>query len=118
MDIRKGDMVIVISGDEKGNTGRVLAVFPKSRRVIVEKLNMIKRHTRPRSQAQQQGGIIEKEAPLHISNMALYDPKAKGPTRVRCRIREEKDGDKMVKIKERISAKTGEVLEKHSPKEA
>ena len=118
MNIRKGDTVIVISGDEKGSVGRVLAVLIKSQRVLVEKINMIKRHQRARSQAQQQSGIIEKEAPLHISNVALYDPKAKGATRVKYRIREEKDGNRMVKVKDRISAKTGEVIEKPVPKGA
>ena len=118
MHIRKGDTVIVISGEEKGSIGRVLFVFPKQQRVIIEKINMIKRHTRPRSQAQMQGGIIEKEAPLHISKVALYDPKAKGPTRVKYRVREEKDGDRMVKVKERLSVKSGEVLEKQSQKRA
>ena len=112
MDIRKGDEVIVISGSEKGNTGRVLAVLTKSQRVIVEKLNMIKRHTKPRSQQQAQGGIVEKEAPIHISNVALYDSKVKGGTRVRCRVRYEKDGDRQVAIKDRISVRSGEVLEK------
>ncbi|MCK4305167.1 MAG: 50S ribosomal protein L24 [Candidatus Eisenbacteria sp.] len=112
MDIRKGDTVIVLSGDEAGNTGRVLAYFPKTQRVLVERLNMIKRHTRARSETQAQGGIIEKEAPIHISNLALYDPKAKVATRVRHRIRYETDGDRKVKIKDRISSRTGEVLEK------
>lgn len=116
MDIRRGDRVIVISGDEKGKTGRVLFVLPESNRVVVEKINMIKRHTRPRSQAQQQGGIIEKEAPLHVSNVALYDPKAKGPTRVAYRVRYEDDAGRKVKIKDRVAVKSGEVIEKPQPK--
>jgi large subunit ribosomal protein L24 len=116
VDIRKGDEVIVISGDEKGKIGRVLYIYPKTHRVLVEKINMIKRHTRPRSQQQQQGGIIEKEAPVHISNLALYDPKAKRGVRVRHRVRYETDGDRKVKIKDRVSAKTGEVLEKPAHK--
>ncbi|MCK4412626.1 MAG: 50S ribosomal protein L24 [Candidatus Eisenbacteria sp.] len=118
MHIRTGDTVIVISGDEKGKTGRVLAVFLDQERVLIEKINMIKRHTRPRSQTQTQGGIIEKEAPLHISNVALYDPKSKGATRVRYRVRYEKDGDRQVKVKDRLSAKTGEVIEKPAEKRA
>ncbi len=112
MKIVRGDTVIVISGDEKGKIGKVLAVFPETQRVIVEKVNMVKRHTRPVTANQMQGGIIEKEAPIHVSNVALYDSKAKGPTRVRFRIREETVGNETVKIKERISAKTGEVIEK------
>ncbi len=112
MDIRRGEEVIILSGDEKGKHGRVLAVFLKSRRVLVEKINMIKRHTKPRSQQQAQSGIVEKEAPVHISNVALYDSKSKGPTRVRHRIRFEKDGDREVKIKDRIATRSGEILEK------
>ena len=112
MDIKKGDEVIVISGDEKGKIGRVLYIYPKTQRVLVEKINMIKRHTRARSQQQQQGGIIEKEAPIHISNLALYDAKAKKGVRVRTRVHYEQDGSRKVKIRDRVSAKTGEVLEK------
>ncbi|MFH1143607.1 MAG: 50S ribosomal protein L24 [Candidatus Eisenbacteria bacterium] len=112
MDICAGDTVIVVSGDEKGKVGRVIAVFPKKKCVLIEKINMIKRHTKPRSQAQNQGGIIEKEAPLPFSKIALFDPKAKKGTRVRHRIREEKDGGRVVRIKDRVSARTGEVLEK------
>ncbi len=112
MDIVKGDEVIVISGDEKGKIGRVLYVYPKTQRVLVEKINMIKRHTRARSQQQQQGGIVEKEAPIHISNVALYDPKAKKGVRIRTRIHYENDAGRKVKIRDRISAKSGEVLEK------
>jgi large subunit ribosomal protein L24 len=86
--------------------------------VLVEKINMIKRHTRPRSQSQTQGGIIEKEATLHISNVALYDPKAKGGVRVQYRVRYEKDGNRQVRVKDRVSAKTGEVIEKPDHKRA
>lgn len=117
MKIIKGDTVIVISGEDKGSVGRVIALFTDTQRVLVEKVNMVKRHTKPRSQTQAQGGIIEKEAPIHISNVALYDPKSKVGTRIRTRVRVEKDGDRMVKIKERISARSGEVIEKSSPKE-
>lgn len=116
MDIMRGDEVIVISGNEKGKIGRVLYVYPKTQRILVEKINMIKRHTRARSQQQQQGGIIEKEAPIHISNVALYDPKAKRGVRLRSRVHYETDGGRKVKIKDRISAKTGEVLERPAHK--
>jgi len=116
VDIRQGDTVIVISGDEKGKTGRVIFVDVDKNRVVVEKINMIKRHTRPRSQAQSQGGIIEKEAPIHISNVALYAPKAKGATRVKYRVRYEEDAGRKVKVKDRLSVKSGEVIEKPVPK--
>ena len=112
MDIRSGDTVIVVSGEEKGKVGRVIAVFPKKGRVLVEKVNMIKPPRCDRHQTQMQGGIIEKEAPLPLCKVALYDPKSKSATRVRYRVRYEKDGDRQVKIKDRISARTGEVLER------
>jgi large subunit ribosomal protein L24 len=116
VDIRKGDTVIVLSGSEKGKIGRVLYIFPEKRRVIIEKINMIKRHQKPRSQGQMQSGIIEKEAAMPLSKVALYDPKAKRGTRVRYRVRIEKEGTREIRIKERISARTGEVLEKPAPK--
>jgi len=102
--IRKGDTVMVIAGDDKGRTGRVLSVDETKRRVIVEKVNFVKRHTKARS-ATQQGGILEKEAPIHLSNVMLYDPKAgKG---VRVGVRTSKDGKR-----ERISRATGDTLSK------
>ncbi|HXJ70998.1 MAG TPA: 50S ribosomal protein L24 [Verrucomicrobiae bacterium] len=102
--IRKGDTVMVIAGDDKGKTGRVLSVDEVKRRVIVEKVNFVKRHTRARSQTQQ-GGILEKEAPIHLSNVMLYDPKAgKG---VRVGVRFTKDGKR-----ERVSRATGDTLSK------
>ncbi len=102
--IRKGDTVIVVAGDDKGKTGRVLSVDAEKRRVIVEKVNFVKRHTKPRGQGQQ-GGILEKEAPVHISNVMLFDPKAgKG---VRVGTRTTKDGKR-----ERVSRATGETVGK------
>ena len=80
MRIVKNDTVKVISGNHKGKVGKVLKVFPSSRRVIVEKVRLVKRHTKPRSQ-QDQGGIIEKEAPIHMSNVMLVCPKCSKPTR-------------------------------------
>jgi len=74
MKIVKNDTVKVISGNHKGKVGRVLKVYPKSNRLIVEKVNLIKRHTRARSQTEQ-GGILEKEAPIHVSNVMLICPK-------------------------------------------
>jgi large subunit ribosomal protein L24 len=74
MNIIKNDTVKVVSGNHKGKVGRVLKVFPKSNRIIVEKVNLIKRHTKRRSQTDQ-GGILEKEAPIHISNVMLVCPK-------------------------------------------
>ncbi len=79
--IRKDDMVIVIAGKDKGSSGRVLKVMPKEERVVVEGVNLMKRHTKP-DIAHPQGGVVSKEAPLHISNVQLRDPKTGKPTRV------------------------------------
>jgi large subunit ribosomal protein L24 len=82
--IRKGDQVMVISGKDRGKTGTVLAVMPKKERVTVEGLNMIKRHQRPTQTAAgtRGGGVIEREGPIHVSNVMLVDPKDGKPTRV------------------------------------
>jgi len=98
--IRKGDRVVVLTGKDKGRQGSVLKVLPKESRVVVEGLNMVQRHTRP-SQGDPQGGIKNKEAPLHVSNVALVDSKGKA-TRVGFRM----EGDKKV----RFAKTTGEVI--------
>ena len=98
--IRKGDRVVVLTGKDKGRQGAVSKVFPKESRVLVGGLNMVQRHTRP-SQGDPQGGIKNKEAPLHVSNVAVVDSKGK-PTRVGFRM----DGDKKV----RFAKTTGEVI--------
>ncbi|MGD9815148.1 MAG: 50S ribosomal protein L24 [Hyphomonadaceae bacterium] len=79
--IRKDDVVVVIAGKDKGRTGKVIKVFVKEERVLVEGVNMAKRHTAP-SVAHPQGGIIAKEAPIHVSNVALRDPKTGKATRI------------------------------------
>ena len=80
--IRRDDEVIVISGKDRGKTGKVLRVDPKKSRVYVEGLNIVKRHQRPNAGTGQGGGVISKEGPIHISNVMLIDPKDKKPTRV------------------------------------
>ncbi|HEX7217383.1 MAG TPA: 50S ribosomal protein L24 [Methylomirabilota bacterium] len=85
--IRRDDEVVVISGKDRGKTGRVLRVDPKKSKVFVEGLNIVKRHQRPSQvpnaqRAETVGGVIEKEGPIHISNVMLIDPKDKKPTRV------------------------------------
>ena len=80
--IRRGDEVIVISGKDNGKSGKVLRVDPAKQRVYVEGLNIIKRHQRPRPGSMEAGGVIEREGPIHVSNVALIDPKDKKPTRV------------------------------------
>jgi large subunit ribosomal protein L24 len=100
--IKKGDRVIVLTGKDKGRQGQVLQVMPKESRVLVGGINMVKRHTKP-SQGDPNGGIKNKEASLHISNVAYIDPKSGAPTRVGFRI----DGDKKV----RVALKSGEVID-------
>ena len=100
MVVKKGDTVVVISGNYKGKQGTVLKVFTKDNRVVVEGVNVVSRHTRP-SQANPDGGIIKKEAPIDASNVMLVDPKTNKPTRVHF---EEKDGKKV-----RV-AKSGSVI--------
>lgn len=83
LKIRRDDEVVVISGKDKGKTGKVLRVDPKAEKVFVEGLNIIKRHQRPLPTApQREAGVIEREGPIHISNVMLIDPKTKKPTRV------------------------------------
>jgi large subunit ribosomal protein L24 len=98
--IKKGDRVVVLTGKDKGQIGNVTKVLPKDNRVVVEGVNMVKRHTRP-TQLDPQGGIKNKEASLHVSNVALIDANGK-PTRVGFRV----DGDKKV----RFAKTTGEVI--------
>jgi large subunit ribosomal protein L24 len=81
MHIRKGDTVVVITGKYKGRRGRVLGVFPRNSRVLVEGVNLIKRHTRPSSRSQQ-GGIVEREAPIHLSNVMPWCEAAGRPSKI------------------------------------
>lgn len=80
MKIKKGDRVVVITGRDKGKRGEVVEVLPKDQRVVVQGINLVKRHQRQTQN--QQGGIVEKELPLHVSNVAHIDPKTDKPTRV------------------------------------
>jgi len=100
--IKKGDIVMVCRGDDKGKIGRVLKVDYDNLRVYVEGVNLIKKHVKPKS-IRERGGIIETEAPIHISNVMLIDPKTKEPTRIKI-VRKE-DGSF-----ERVSKKSGEVI--------
>jgi large subunit ribosomal protein L24 len=92
MKIRRDDTVIVISGKDRGKQGKVLRVDPKKERVYVEGLNIVKRHQRPTQTAsgQQAGGVIEREGPIHVSNVMLIDPKDGKPTRVGVQIEDGK----------------------------
>ena len=91
--IRKGDTVVVISGKEKGKRGKVLRVLNKKNRVVIERVMMVKRHTKP-TQQNAQGGIIEKEGSVHISNVMPLDPGSDKPTRVKIK----RDGDKRSRV--------------------
>lgn len=102
MHVKKGDKVMVISGKDKGKTGTILASFPKKDRVIVEGINLVKIHSKP-SHEYPQGGIIDREASIHVSNVMPLDPKTNEPTRVSYKM---VDGKKV-----RIAKKSGEQLD-------
>lgn len=101
-NIRKGDKIRVIAGKERGKEGKIIRVFPKRNKVIVQGLNFVKRHTKPRGE-RQPGGIIAKEAPIHISNVMLVCSKCNKMTRVVKRIME--DGERV-----RVCKKCGEII--------
>ena len=100
--IKKGDNVIVIAGNDKGRTGKVLTVIPDKSRVIVEGVSMVSKHTKPNAK-NPQGGIVKQEAPIHVSNVALVDPKSGKATRIGFRVKE--DGKKV-----RVAKKSGEEI--------
>ena len=101
--IRKDDEVIVLTGRDKGKRGAVLRVVTRTDRVLVEGVNVTKRHVKP-TQTEPQGGIVEREAPIHISNVALIDPESDRPTRVGYKTLT--DGRKV-----RVAARSGEVID-------
>jgi large subunit ribosomal protein L24 len=101
--IRKGDRVQVITGADRGKRGEVLRVLPKENRAIVQGVNIAKRHTKPKGMGQE-GGIIEKEATIHLSNIALIDPKTDKPTRIAHRVLD--NGTKL-----RVARATGNAIE-------
>ncbi len=102
-NIRKGDNVIVIAGDDKdrSNPRKVLAVYPQKSRILIEGVNMVTKHLKPNAQ-NPQGGIVQEEAPIHISNVMLWDAKSKAPVRIK---RERNEGNFI-----RISKKSGEEI--------
>jgi large subunit ribosomal protein L24 len=105
MKIRKGDTVEVISGKDAGKRGRVLVVDPGRQRVVIEGVHMIKRHTKPNPQRRVQGGVVEREAPVHISNVMVISPDSGRPTRVGYKILE--DGRKV-----RVTKTDGAILDR------
>jgi large subunit ribosomal protein L24 len=102
--VRKGDTVVVVAGKERGKRGKVLRVIPAKGRVLVENVNMIKKHQRP-TQKLRQGGIIEREGTIHLSNVMLVDPQTDKPTRVG--VRSLVDGRKA-----RVARRSGEFIDK------
>ncbi|MGE5399824.1 MAG: 50S ribosomal protein L24 [Ignavibacteriales bacterium] len=107
MKIHKNDTVTVIAGNSKGKTGKVLKVFPKLNRVIIEGVNLRKRHTKP-NQRNPQGGIVEKEAPINASNVMIMDPKGNKPARIGTQIIIDDKTGKKKRI--RVSKHSGEML--------
>jgi large subunit ribosomal protein L24 len=103
--VRKNDMVVVRAGKDRGKKGRVLSVVPDKNRVVVEGVNLIKRHTRPNPQKNIKGGIVEREAAIHASNVMLLDPDTNEPTRVGKKVLA--DGTRV-----RIGRKSGAVVDK------
>ncbi len=101
LKIKSGDIVRVIAGDHKGSEGKIVRVLREKNKAIVEGVNMVSKHTKP-SAKNPQGGIVKKEAPIHISNIALIDPKSKSATKVGIKV----EGDKKV----RFSKKSNQVL--------
>ena len=103
LHVKKGDTVLVLSGKDKGKQGKIVEALPKKAKVVVEGVNKVKRHTKP-SQANPQGGIITKEAPIHVSNVALVDSQSGKATKVGYK---EENGRKV-----RFARKSGEVIDK------
>ena len=105
MRVSKDDTVVVLSGRSRGKMGRVLKVLPKKKQIIVEHVNMVKRHTRPNPQKGVHGGIVEKEAAIHVSNVMVIDPSTGKPTRIGHKVLN--DGKKV-----RVSRSSGEMIGK------
>ncbi|MCX4084268.1 50S ribosomal protein L24 [Rickettsia hoogstraalii] len=103
LKVKKGDEVVVITGKHKGKKGKILKVFPEDSKVIVSGVNLVKKHTKPNQMSE--GGIITKELPIHISNIAHIDPKTGNPTKVAFKFLE--DGSKV-----RVAKKSGEIIDK------
>lgn len=103
--VRRNDTVLILTGKDRGKRGRVLQVMPDKQRVLIEGVNMIKRHTRPNPQRNIKGGVLEREASMHVSNVQLIDPSSNKPTRVGRKQLE--DGQRV-----RIGRKSGEVVDR------
>ena len=102
LKIKKGDQVVILSGDDKGKTGEVVKAMPKEGKVVVQGVNLVKRHTKPSQTTP--GGIVTKEAPISVSNVAIVDPKSNKASKIGYK---EVDGKKV-----RVARKSGEVIDK------
>lgn len=103
LHVKKDDTVIVITGKDKGKKGRIISAYPRENRVLVEGVNLVKKHQKP-NQQNPQGGIIEREAAIHVSNVMLLDPKSGQPTRIGYKVLE--NGEKV-----RVAKKSGEAID-------
>ena len=107
MKIHKNDNVMVIAGNARGKSGKVLKVYPDKDRIIIEGVNIVKRHTRP-GQKNPQGGIMQREAPIHVSNVMLIDPKTNQVTRVGMKVTKDETTGKKKRM--RVAKATGEMF--------
>lgn len=109
LHVRKGDTVVVISGKDKGKSGKVLRVFPEDRRAIVEGVNMIKKHAKPNPRLGHKGGIMEREAPVHVARLMLADPSTGEPTRIGYKFLDRADGGRR---KVRVARRSGAEIDR------
>jgi large subunit ribosomal protein L24 len=109
MHVSKGDTVRVMRGDEKGKEGKILRLYPKTGRVLIEGINMVKKHRKARN-ADEQSGIIDQPAPVHSSNVMLIDAKSGEPTRTRAQVDTDQDRVARRRSKERVGVRSGEPI--------
>ena len=112
LHVKKNDLVLVLSGKDRGKRGVILDVIPEKSRAIVEGVNMIKRHMRP-SQQMPQGGVVEKEGTIHVSNLKVICPRTNTPSRIKRRVFEKEIRGRMKKYRQRVALKSGEAIDRN-----